>query len=97
MRTACVIVFAFGSLSTVGAANALVPMSFGKVGSISSPQEVQIAQQGPGKDGQAQRRRQNPRHKTLAPGEEKPASAPESNAIHTHDSDAIQPRLAPGS
>jgi hypothetical protein len=88
MRTAYLVVLAFGSLPTVGAADALPP-TFGKVGSISTPQQVQIAQQEPAKAGQAQRRRQNSRHKTSAPSEEKPASTPDSDAIHT--------RLAPGS
>lgn len=89
MRATCLIVFAFGSLSTVGAANAVVPASLGKMGPISSPEVVQIAEQGPVKGEPAQRRRQNARRKTPMPGEEKPVSAP--------DSSAIQPRLAPGS
>jgi hypothetical protein len=89
MRTLCLIAFAFGCLSTIGAANAAVPASPAKTGAISSPQDVQIAQQGPVKAGPSQRHRQNPRHKIPAPVGEKPTSAPESDDIHT--------RLAPGS
>jgi hypothetical protein len=89
MRTQCLIVFAFGSLSAVAAANASLPVSSEKIGATSSPQAVQIAEQGPVKGEPAQRRRQNARHKPRAPGEDKPGSAP--------DSSAIQPRLAPGS
>jgi hypothetical protein len=89
MRIPGLIVFAFSCLTTIGAANALLPASPAKGGAISSPQEVQIAQQGPVKAKPAQRQRQNPRHKTPAPNAGKPTSAPES--------DDIQPRLAPGS
>jgi hypothetical protein len=89
MRTMCLIVFAFGCLSTIGAANAALPASPAKSGAISSPRDVQIAQQGPVKGEPAQRRRQNPRHKTPAPKGGNPSSAPESDDIHT--------RLAPGS
>jgi hypothetical protein len=89
MRTMCLIAFAFGCLSTIGAANAAVSASPAKTGLILSPQDVQIAQQGPVKGEPAQRRRQNPRHKTPAPKGENPSSAPESDDIHT--------RLAPGS
>jgi hypothetical protein len=89
MRTLCLIALAFGCLSTIGAANAGVPASPAKTGLILSPQDIQIAQQGPVKGEPAQRRRQNPRHKTPAPEGGKPSSAPESDDIHT--------RLAPGS
>jgi hypothetical protein len=89
MRVPCLIVFAFGCLSTVDAANALLPTSLEKIGPISSAQQIQVAQQGPVKGEPAQRRRQNPQHKKLAHGNEKPSSAP--------DSDANQTRLAPGS
>ncbi len=89
MRTPRLIVFAFGCLSTIGAANATLPASPAKPGPISSPQDVQLAQQGPMKGESTQRRRLNSRHKTSAPGGEKPTSAPQSNDIQT--------RLAPGS
>lgn len=89
MRTPGLIVFAFGCLSTVGAAKAMLPASPAKPGAISSPQEAQIAQQGPVKAKPVQQQRQNPRHKTPAPERGKPTSAPES--------DDNQPRLAPGS
>jgi hypothetical protein len=89
MRTMCLIVFAFGCLSTIGAANAALPASPPKTGAILSPQDVQIAQQGPVKGVPAQRRRQNPRHKTPAPEGDRATSAPASDDIHT--------RLAPGS
>jgi hypothetical protein len=89
MRTLCLIAFAFGCLSTIGAADAAVPASPAKTGLILSRQDIQIAQQGPVKGEPAQRRRQNPRHKTPTPEGGKPSSAPESDDIHT--------RLAPGS
>jgi hypothetical protein len=89
MRNPGLIVFAFSCLSSIGAANALLPASPEKPGTISSPQAVQIAQQGPVKAKPAQRQRQSPRHKTPASEGGKPASAP--------DSDDVQPRLAPGS
>jgi hypothetical protein len=89
MRIPGLIVFAFSCLTTIGAADALLFPPPAKPGAISSPQEVQIAQQGPVKAKPAQRQRQNPPHKTPAPRDGKPTSAPES--------DDIQPRLAPGS
>jgi hypothetical protein len=89
MRTMCLVVFAFGGLSTIGAANAMIPASLAKGGGISSPRDVQIAQQGPVKDESGQRRRQNSRHKAPAPEGGKPTSAPGSNDNQT--------RLAPGS
>jgi hypothetical protein len=89
MRIQGLIVFAFSCLSTIGAANALLLASPVKPGAISSPEEVQIAQQGPVKAKPAQRQRQNPPHKTPASKAGKPTSTPES--------DDIQPRLAPGS
>jgi hypothetical protein len=87
MRIPSLIVFAFSCLSTIGAANALLPASLAQ--SISSPQGLQIAQQGPVKAKPAQRQRQNPRHKTPVSERGKPTSVPES--------DDVQPRLAPGS
>jgi hypothetical protein len=89
MQTKGLIVFAFGALSAIGAANAALPAPAAQAGAISSPQDVQVAQQGPVKGEPAQRRRQNPRHKTPAPEGGKPSSAPGSEDIHT--------RLAPGS
>jgi hypothetical protein len=89
MRTPFLTVFAFGCLSTVGAANAMLPASAAKPRPISSAQGVQIAQQGPVKAKPVQRQRQNPRHKTPAAEGGKPTSAP--------DSDDVHPRLAPGS
>ena len=89
MRIPGLIVFAFSCLSTIGAANALLLASPVKPGAISSPEEVQIAQQGPVKAKPAQRQRQNPPHKTPASKAGKPTSTPES--------DDIPPRLAPGS
>ena len=89
MRKPGLIVVALSCLSTIGAANALLPASPAKPGAISAPQEVQIAQQGPVKAKSVQRRRQNPQHKTPAPEGGKSTSAPESDDIHT--------RLAPGS
>ena len=89
MRTTGLIVFALGCLWTIGTANAVLLASPAKTGAISSPQDVQIAQQGLAKAGTVQRRRQNPRRKTPAPEGGKSTSAPESDDIHT--------RLAPGS
>jgi hypothetical protein len=89
MRTLCLIVFAFGCLSTIGAVNAALPASAAKTGPISSPHDVQIAQQGPVKGGPAPRHRQTARHKTPASEGGKPTSAP--------GSDDNQTRLAPGS
>jgi hypothetical protein len=89
MRTTGLIVFALGSLWTIGAANAVLPTSPVKTGAISSPQDLQIAQQGPAKAGTVQRHQQHPRHKTPAPEGGKSTSAPESDDIRT--------RLAPGS
>jgi hypothetical protein len=89
MQKMGLIAFAFGSLSAIGAANALLPKSPGEVGGISSSQEVEVVQQGPATGGLTERRRQNPRHKELAPPIEKRSSPP--------GADAIQTRLAPGS
>jgi hypothetical protein len=89
MRTLCLIVFAFSCLSTIGAAHAALPASTAQTGPISSPQDVQVAQQAPVKGGPAKRHRQNSRHKTPASEGGKPTSAP--------GSDDNQPRLAPGS
>jgi hypothetical protein len=89
MRTTGLIVFALGCLWAIGAANAVLLASPAKTGAILSPQNVQIAQQGPVKGGPVQRRRPNPRHKTPAPEGERATSAPGSDDIHT--------RLAPGS